>query len=262
MALDGGSASDAGASRPASSSGLDNTPPATVDWQEVVLRATGSGPPDFTAVTAAQATAAAEKHARASALRNLERGVLAVRLTGSQTVSDVLASSGGAAEKIGPALGEYRITAKRYFSDHGVELDVELALSPIADLLLAPPLPAAKAPGPKGKSSGLIIDARGLNVLPGLAPRLLDPSGKELYGIASLSAEARRRTGVAAYAKSIGDAKASPRVGERPLIVRAANAVGTDLVLSAAAVRSIEESNPVYLLDGRVLIVSEPPAKR
>jgi len=261
MGSDGGSASDAGAPSPPKSSESESVRAAVVDWQELMLRATGSGPPDFTAVTAAQATAAAEKHARASALRSLERGIGTVRLTDSQTVSDVLPSS-GAAEKIGQALGDYRITAKRYFSDHGVELDVEVPLPPIADLLLAPATVPTKAPGPKSKSSGLIIDARGLNVVPALAPRLVDQNGKEVYGIASLSAEARHRAGVVAYAKAIADAKASQRVGEKPLMVKASKAVGPDLVLSAAAVRAIEESNPVYLLDGRVLILSGPPAKR
>ena len=261
MGLDGGAASDAGASLPAKPSESNSLPAAVVDWQELTLRATGSGPPDFTAVSASQATAAAEKHARASALRSLERGIGTVRLTGTQTVSDVLASS-GASEKLGQVLGEYRITAKRYFSDHGVELDVELPLPPIADLLLAPPAAATKVPGPKSKSSGLIVDARGLNVVPALAPRLVEQDGKEIYGIASLSAEARRRAGVAAYARAIADAKTSQRVGEKPLMVKASKAVGPDLVLSPAAARAIEESNPVYLLDGRVLIISGPPAKR
>ncbi len=262
LAPDSGSASDGGRAAPVATSDFDGSPPAVIDWQELTLRATGSGPPDFTAVTAAQARAAAEKSAQASALRSLERGLKGVKLTQTQRLGDLIEHP-EIADKVRQLIGKYRITAKRYFSDHGLELDVELPLPPIVDLVLPtgslPPRAGGAAPS---KSSGLIVDARGLDVTPALAPRLLDEQGKEVYGIAFLSVEARRSVGVAAYAKVMADAKKSNRVGERPLVVKALKAAGSDLTLGSAAVRALEESAPKYLTDGRVLIVLGPAPKR
>jgi hypothetical protein len=259
---DSGSASDGGRAAPVAISDLDGSPPAVIDWQELTLRATGSGPPDFTAVTAAQARAAAEKSAQASAVRSLERGLKGVKLTQTQKLGDLIEQP-EIGDKVRQLIGKYRITAKRYFSDHGLELDVELPLPPIVDLVRPAGSPPPRAGGTAAsKSSGLIVDARGLDVTPALAPRLLDEQGKEVYGIVFLSAEARRSLGVAAYSKAMADAKKSNRIGERPLIVKGLKAVGSDLTLGSAAVRAIEESIPTYLTEGRVLIVLGPAPKR
>jgi hypothetical protein len=261
-AADSGSASDGGRAAPLAVSDLDGSPPAVVDWEELTLRATGSGPPDFTAVTAGQAKTAAEKSAQASALRSLERGLKGVRVTQTQRLGDLIERP-EIGDKVRQLIGKYRITAKRYFSDHGLEIDVELPLPPIADAVLPAGLPPDAGVGAgRSKSSGLIVDARGLDFIPALAPRLLDEQGNEVYGIVSLSADARRSLGVAAYSKAVADAKKSSRIGERPLIVKASRAVGSDLVLGSAAVREIEQSLPTYLADGRVLIVLVPAQKR
>jgi hypothetical protein len=261
LAPDAGSASDGGRPAPVGIADVEG-PPAVIDWQELTLRATGSGPPDFAAVTAGQARSAAEKSAQASALRSLERGLKDVRLTQTQKLGDLI-DQPEISDKVRQLIGKYRITAKRYFSDHGLELDVELPLPPIVDLVLPAGSPPPRA-GETGssKSSGLIVDARGLNLTPALAPRLLDEQGKEVYGIASLGAEARRSVGVAAYSNAMADAKKSNRIGERPLIVKPLKAVGPDLTLGSAAVRAIEESIPTYLTDGRVVIVLGPAPKR
>jgi hypothetical protein len=261
-AADSGTASDGGHAAPVAVSDLDGSPPAVVDWEELTLRATGSGPPDFTAVTAGQAKNAAEKSAQAAALRSLERGLKGVRVTQTQRLGDLIERP-EIGDKVRQLVGKYRITAKRYFSDHGLEIDVELPLPPIADVVLpASSPPDAGVGAARSKSSGLIVDARGLDFIPALAPRLLDEQGNEVYGIVSLSADARRSLGVAAYSKAMADAKKSNRIGERPLIVKASRAVGSDLVLGSAAVREIEQSLPTYLADGRVLIVLVPAQKR
>src|SRR6266849_475688 len=252
LAPDSGSASDGGRAAPAAVSDLEGPPPAVIDWQELTLRATGSGPPDFTAVTAAQARA----------VRSLERGLKSVKLTQTQKLGDLIEQP-EIGDKVRQLIGKYRITAKRYFSDHGLELDVELPLPPIADLVLPPGSPPPRAGGAApNQSSGLIVDARGLDLTPALAPRLLDEQGKEVYGIVFLSAEARRSVGVAAYSKVMADAKKSNRIGERTLTVKALKVTGSNLTLGSAAVRAIEKSIPTYLNDGRVVIVLGPVPKR
>ena len=126
----------------------------------------------------------------------------------------------------------FRTVATRYFSDGGVELDVEVPLDAVGDAVLPK---AAAAPAPAGPTS-LVVDATGLKVAPALAPRLLDETGKELYGPSALGESARKAGGVAAYARSLDAARRdlAARLGDRPLVVKAIRAQGTDLVLSAA----------------------------
>jgi hypothetical protein len=106
------------------------------------------------------------------------------------------------------------------------------------------------------KNTGLVVDARGLDVKPALAPRLVDETGKAIYGIDCLSPDAKKSSGVASYVKSLEEAKKSMRVGDRPLVLKAAKAQGTDLVLSADDVKKLAENNNSYLAQGRVVIVT------
>jgi hypothetical protein len=149
----------------------------------------------------------------------------------------------------------YRISAKRYYSDMGMEIDVELPLAALTDVF--GPASAAIASGRAGdkKNTGLIVDARGLKLTPYLAPRLIDESGQELYGIDRLSEQARRSSGVAAYALGMEQAKKSLRVGDRPLVLRGLEAKGSDIVLGAEERKKLGDGNNPYLLDGRVIIV-------
>jgi hypothetical protein len=164
--------------------------------------------------------------------------------------------------KVEGVIRGFRILDKRYFSDGGVEMDVELPLAAIAELVL----PAPSTDEEKGalnqagdaKNTGLVVDARGLKVTPALAPRLLDEKGAPLYGAEFLGEEARKSPGVAGYAKTVDEAKAlQQRVGDKPLVVKAAKAKGADLVLGADAAKKLTEANNGYLAEGRVVIVTQ-----
>jgi hypothetical protein len=119
------------------------------------------------------------------------------------------------------------------------------------------PKAAAAAPASSGPTS-LVIDASGLKVAPALAPRLLDEAGKELYGPSALGESARKAGGVAAYARSLDAAKRDlgARLGDRPVVVKALRAEGTDLVLAAADAATFA-SRPPFLAEGRVVIITD-----
>ncbi|MBM4122612.1 MAG: hypothetical protein FJ249_08470 [Nitrospira sp.] len=131
----------------------------------------------------------------------------------------------------------------------------------------SPPPPPAAAPAPPAPSSqaapsytGLIVDARGLNLKPALAPRLLDDQGKELYAGGILTREQAVEAGVAGYAKDMVAGSRQSRVTDNPLIVkgvRVSGTKGTDVVLNADAVKAIQQSEPTsrYLQQARVVMV-------
>lgn len=227
-----------------------------VDWQEQVLKATGSGAPDMRATSPAQARLGAEKAAQLDAFRNLLGQVKGVHVSAGKTVGEQMGQDDIQARVEGVIKG-YRVVKKRYFSDQGVELDVEVPLSAISLAILPPP---AEAPLPGERSggdrhTGLVVDVRGLGVQPVLAPRLVDESGRVLYGIEMLPEATRKTTGVAGWYRSADAASRAHSVGDAPLVLKATRAQGSDLVLGATEARALVELPPGVLSEGRVTIV-------
>lgn len=232
-------------------------PEAGVNWEGQLLRATGAGAPDMKAANPAQARLGAERAAKLDALRNLLEQVKGVQLSTGRTVGDAMGSEELRARVEGVVKG-FKVVNKRYYSDSGVEVDVEVPLSALTSALLPAPATAiaVNEQGAK-KYTGLVVDARGLGAKPALAPRLLDAAGKPVYGAEALSADARKDTSVAAYFKSLEDARKSTRVGEKPLVVKAAQLQGSDLVLAEEALKQLTEANTAFLAEGRVAIVTQ-----
>jgi hypothetical protein len=160
-------------------------PGGEVNWSGQIIKATGSGAPDMKATSAAQARLGATTAAKLDAFRNLLAQVKGIQVSAGKTGSDAMASDEVRARVEGLIRG-YRVTATRYYSDNGVEIDVEVPLAALTEALIPDTTGAdaqklaCKDAGEK-KNTGLIVDARGLGVTPALAPRILDESGNTLY---------------------------------------------------------------------------------
>ncbi|WP_224362991.1 LPP20 family lipoprotein [Hyalangium versicolor] len=228
-----------------------------VNWEGQSLRATGSGAPDMKASNPAQARLGAERAAKMDAFRNLLEQAKGVQISAGRTVGDVLASDEIRGRVEGVIRG-FKVVDKRYYSDGGVVMDVEVPLSALTSALTPATVPAI-AVNTQGvrKYTGLVVDARGLGAKPVLAPRLLDGTGKAVYGAEALSADARKSAAVAAWYKSIDEAQKSALVGEKPLVVKAAQLQGTDLVLAEDELKKLSEANASFLAEGRVVIVTQ-----
>ncbi|XXF81209.1 hypothetical protein P2318_16025 [Myxococcaceae bacterium GXIMD 01537] len=234
----------------------DKAPKAGVSWETQVLRATGAGAPDLKASNPAQARLGAERAAKLDAFRNLLEQARGVHISAGRTVGDALAGD-EVRTRVEGVIRDFKVSGRRYFSDSGVELDVEVPLAAIAAVVV----PAADAPlalntqGAK-KYTGLVVDAGGLGVSPVLAPRLVDGTGRVLYGAEALSSEARATVGVAAWFTQVDAARQAARVGATPLVLKAAKVQGSDLVLSDEAVKQLAEIHTGFLAEGRVAIVA------
>jgi hypothetical protein len=227
-----------------------------VDWQDQVLKATGSGAPDMRATSPAQARLGAEKAAQLDAFRNLLGQVKGIRVSAGKTVGDQMGQEEVRARVEGVIKG-YRVVKKRYFSDQGVELDVEVPLASI-NLAVLPTVPEVQLPAERSggdRHTGLVVDVRGLSVQPVLSPRLVDQAGRLLYGMEMLSEAARRTTGVAGWYKSADAASRAQAMGDAPLVLKAARAQGSDLVLGPSEAKALTELPPAVLAEGRVTIV-------
>lgn len=227
-----------------------------VNWAGQVIRATGQGAPDMKAQNAAQARLGAEMAAKLDALRNLLGQVKGTSIDGTRKMGDLMAKDEVRARVEGLVKG-YKIVNKRYFSDNGVELEVEVPVSMLADVIDPDATQVLAVGKPEGEkaATGLVIDARGLKLTPALMPRVLDGDGKPVYSIDSLSADARKTSGVAAYVASLDDAQKSPKAGDKPLVIKAAKAQGADLQLAPEDAKKLASLNTGFLADGKVVIV-------
>ena len=233
-------------------------PEVGVNWEGQLLKATGAGAPDMKASNPAQARLGAERAAKMDAFRNLLEQAKGVQITSGRSVSDAMASE-EIRGRVEGVLRGFKVVNKRYYSDSGVELDVEVPLSALTSALAPAPEQTPIAVNTQGvrKYTGLVVDARGLGVKPALAPRLLDAGGKPVYGPEALSADARKSASVAGWFKSLEEAQKSALVGDKPLVVKAAQAQGSDLVLAEDALKVLAEANASFLAEGRVAIVTQ-----
>jgi hypothetical protein len=242
-----------------------------VDWQRKVVTCTGSGAANLRDAggNPAMARIGAEKAAKLDALRNCLEAVKGVRIDSGQTAANVMASDQAVSGKVQGLVKGFKVVgAPRYFSDGGVEMDVEVPLEgALSDALLpkpekkdegkAEPKPAKSEGAPLGTS--LVVDARGQKVIPALAPRILDESGKEVYGPSQLSEAGRKAGGAVAYANGIEGAKAplKARLGDKPFVVKAVRTEGADVVISGADAAGLAGKDLGFLADAKVVILAD-----
>jgi hypothetical protein len=116
-----------------------------------------------------------------------------------------------------------------------------------------------------GGYTGVVVDARGLQITPALAPVIYGQDGIGAYGPFLVSRANAIDKGVAAYADTVDHASLRERAGNRPLVVKALSAFGswrTDLVVSTPMARLIRAMMRVgdAVENCRVVIVLDPPA--
>ena len=109
--------------------------------------------------------------------------------------------------------------------------------------------------------TGLIIDAQGLGVRPGMSPKIIDDNGNVVYGVVYADSETIATKGIIKYADNLEEAKDDGTVGSNPLIIKArtrgANPLKTDVIVSLRNAQQIVRANAEsdFLADFRVIIV-------
>ncbi len=208
-----------------------------VNWTDFLIRTRGKGsenPSLPSDVRKESALDAAERDALVKALQLLN----GIRLTSDLDVGEFLISNDSLhVEVMETASKNLRILDRVYFSDGSVELEAELPLlGPLMSLLL-PEVGNGHALGTELRQNnftGVVIDARGLELNPCLLPRVLNEDGTETYGKGLIAREHAIRIGVCGWVKDSLDVN-DGRVGNSPVIMKAKNVVGdnlTDLVIS------------------------------
>jgi len=217
-----------------------------INWQDQIIRSTGIGAPNPKMPLAAQRAGALEA-AKRVALRNLLETVKGMTINSETTVENAMISSDIINTRVSGVVRNFKVVDQRYMSDGSVEVDVEIPLSGVlTDALLPvqPGMPMAPGQGYQGTFSqqsavftGLIINAKGTELRPAMAPKIVDEQGNEIYGTGYVSRDYAVQIGVVGYEKDVNRASKNERVTDNPLVIKGLKATGStecDIVVSNA----------------------------
>ncbi|MBG0789277.1 MAG: hypothetical protein H0S80_02140 [Desulfovibrionaceae bacterium] len=208
--------------------------------------------------------------------------ILSVRIDAKQTVSAYLSDNDDLAAQLRGQIHNSLFEGPDLLRDARTVTVSESLRGKLAELILPktvpfqsgipPRLSTATGPafvpepvGGAGGYTGVIVDARGLDVTPCLLPVIYGQDGLGAYGAFLVSRQTAVENGVAAYANTASPEVLAERVGKHPLAVKAARVYGswkTDLVVStqeAALIRAIMQSGATRK-GGVVIVIDTPPA--
>jgi hypothetical protein len=211
-------------------------------------------------VNVAQARALAIRSALVDAERNLTSLAYGVAVHAEATVGGLAASNDAVRARVeGVLKGARHVGQPNYLPDGSVELTIVVKRSDLANAVLPDAgFGLATPPSVSGAHTGLIVDARGLNLTPALAPKVLDDRGQEVYGPSFVTRDSAVKYGVAGYARDLGGARGDERAGPNPLLLKGIGASGTnrtDVVLSAEDAGKARGVGPGVLNQGKVIFI-------
>lgn len=227
-----------------------------IDWTTRTIKCKGQASPNPNATSISAARIGAERAAKLDAMRNILETLKGVEVAGAKTAADAMTDP-GVRTRVTGMIKNFIVTDTRYYSDGGVEVDVQMPLDGLVGALVPEAAKAAATPASAPTSTGLVVDASDLKVSPALAPRVIDESGKEVYGPAEAD-PAKVKDGMAAYAKDLSSAQKDPRVGSQPTTVKAMSVSKdspSDIVISNDDAKKARDAK---LADGNVVIVVPP----
>ncbi|MBN1662103.1 MAG: LPP20 family lipoprotein [Deltaproteobacteria bacterium] len=255
-----------------------------INWSEGYIEAVGIGAPPERFYGKAQARPMALRAATLDAYRNLLEATKGVRVDSTTTVRDFAVESDVINSQVDGLVKGAKEVHKEYLSDGTVEVTIRMPLAggfaqviipkpmqkkpadtpPPAAPAPATPAPAAPAPAVTAPApvvyTGMVVDARGLQARPAMAPKIIDENGKEVYGSMNVDREYAVQQGVSGYARDLTAAQSNARVTNNPVSLKGLKTEGpgrSDIVISNADAELIRssEGNVAFLKKCRVMIV-------
>lgn len=241
----------------------------SINWSTGKVVAVGIGAPPDKPANMAQARAMARRAAITVARRNLLEISQGVQVDSMTLVKDFTVKSDIIRTSVQGVVRNAQVIDTAYMSDGSVEVTMVMSLGgEFANVILPPPPVGTEFPMPPPGTemptsqvyTGMVIDARGLGARPAMAPKIVDESGKEIYGSAMVNREFAVQQGMVGYAKDLSAAQGNNRVTDRPVTIKALRTSGAakcDVVISdsdAARLTSAAE-NLSFLQKCRVMVV-------
>jgi hypothetical protein len=182
-----------------------------------------------------------------------------VVIDSTHTSGDLMSSTESIADKLDANVSLWEVTEARYYTSGRVEVEVCLPIHAwLRPALSRMGAGVDRSSPPAVPISGLIVDARGLDVTPAISPELRSATGALLYSAASMTSFSASQRAPVVYVTDPADPVAVRRAGEQPLIVRAASvADDVNLLLDPSDGVALEKaiSQSGFLAQGTVVIV-------
>ena len=241
-----------------------------INWSEGYIEAVGIGAPPERYIGKPQARPMALRAAKVDAYRNLLETTKGVRVDSTTVVKDFTVESDVINAQVEGLVKGAKVVNQDYLSDGTVEVTVRMPMAGgFAQVIIPKALekkPEASSPPPAGPApsgdvfTGMVVDARGLQARPAMAPKVLDENGKEVYGSMNVDKEFAVQQGMSGYARDLTAAQSNPRVTNNPVSVKGVKTEGpgkSDIVISNADADKIRGAadNMTFLKKCRVMIV-------
>jgi len=247
-----------------------------INWSNGLVRAVGIGVPPSWAYGKPQSRPLALTAARMAAYRNLLKVVQGIRIDSKKTVNKFILSDGSIHAQVDSIIRSAEVIKIVYHLDGTVEATVQMSLTGGFSQLIMPveiqhvePVKItssienfieSKSNSNPDVFTGLVVDARGLNIKPVIAPKIFNENRKEVYGPAYVSREHAVQQGMCRYFSDIDKAIADKRLGDNPLVVKGIKKKAhenSDIIISnadASVLKSTPE-NLSFLRKCRVIII-------
>ncbi|MEE2749922.1 MAG: hypothetical protein VX519_00705 [Myxococcota bacterium] len=206
-----------------------------INWTQGVLYVRASAVPGPSGAEDFKTTEQAARHKLVATLQSLGKQV---RVESDRLCIDLMANADASSRALEEGLkegrGHWRVVETRYHASGRVELEAELSLVEwIRPALVGSGEGEREAAANPGRSSGLLVDARGLDVDPVFAPRLVSHTGEVLYDFGALSASRSVGRAPAMWVDDPVTGGLAKRVGASPLVLLADGLTRKgDLILS------------------------------
>ncbi len=239
-----------------------------INWSEGYIEAVGIGTPPERYIGKPQARPMALRAAKVDAYRNLLETTKGVRIDSTTVVKDFTVESDTINAAVEGLVRGAKVVNQDYLSDGTVEVTLRMPMAGgFAEVIIPkalekkPEAAPPAGPAPSGDVfTGMVVDARGLQARPAMAPKVLDENGKEVYGSMNVDKQFAVQQGMSGYARDLTAAQSNARVTNNPVSVKGLKTEGpgkSDIVISNADADKIRGAadNMTFLKKCRVMIV-------
>ncbi len=251
-----------------------------IDWTNGIIYATGMGIPNSNVKSKMQRRYSAEAAAVIIAEKNLLKMIQGINIDSKATVKMGMLEEDIIIEQYKGTLFNVLQEGKaRFMNDDSAIVTMKMYMRDVVSILMEnnhsafqqttqvqkadpekPKTPEGSEYGGSEKTiyTGLIIDARGMKVVPAMSPKVYDNEQKEIYGSAAVERNFALQHGIVGYIKDLKKAQNNDRVKGNPLLIKAINSQkAVDLIISEKDAELLNKLNTsqTFLREARVMIV-------
>lgn len=260
---------------------LEKKETGTIDWSRGVVQAKGVSAPTEKEAKKAASSQKAVLEAKNAARQKLFETVKGIKIDSKHSVGDIAAKNKTIMAQIKDMIDDAAEieTFRKYMSDGSVEVLLQMNLhGGLTQLVLPDEIqqiegikqikPSENSGGVDAKPvsevfTGLLVDARSIDLHPAMVFKILDENLEEVFGPAFVSREFVVQQGMAAYYIDMDSAKSDPRIIDHPLTVKA---LRTDwpsrcnIVISNADASKLKSASQhlQFLRESRVVVLLSP----